>query len=94
MIKSFKDKRTRQFHEGKRIKAFQPFSRQAEKRLRILDAADRIEALMLLPSNRFEALIGDRMGQYSIRINDKWRICFEWSKDDDGPSHVEITDYH
>ena len=94
MIKGFKDKRTRQFHEGKRIKAFQDFSRQAEKRLRVLDAADRIEALMLLPSNRFEALTGDRQGQYSIRINDKWRICFEWKKSQDGPENVEITDYH
>jgi len=94
MIKSFKDKRTRQFDEGQRIKAFQSFSRQAEKRLRVLEAADRIEALMALPSNRFEALTGDRQGQYSIRINDQWRICFEWGEDQDGPDNVEITDYH
>ena len=93
MIKSFKDKRTRQFDEGQRIKAFQSFSRQAEKRLRVLEAADRIEALMALPSNRFEALTGDRQGQYSIRINDQWRICFEWGEDQDGPDNVEITDY-
>lgn len=94
MIKSFKDKRTRQFNEGKRIKTFQSFSRQAEKRLRILDAADRLEALMLLRSNRFESLSGDRQGQFSIRINDQWRICFEWNEGQDGPENVEITDYH
>jgi len=94
MIKSFRDKRTQQFYEGKRVKSFQVFSRQAEKRLRILDAADKIEALILLPSNRFEALGGNRQGQYSIRINDKWRICFEWEEGQDGPEYIEITDYH
>ncbi len=94
MIRSFRDKRTRQFYEGKRIKSFQTFSRQAEKRLRILEAADRIEALMLLPSNHFKALTGDRAGQYSIRINDQWRICFEWNESIDEPENVEITDYH
>ena len=92
MIRSFKDKKTRQFHEGKRIPVFQAFARQAEKRLRVLDAADTLEALMALPSDRFEALGGDRKGQYSIRINDQWRICFEWKHD--GPENVEITDYH
>ena len=92
MIKSFKDKRTEQLHNGRRVRKFQSFARQAEKRLRILDAADTLESLMYLPSNRFKALTGDRQGQYSIRINDQWRICFEWS--DDGPTNVEITDYH
>ena len=57
-----------------------------------MDAADTLESLMNLPSNRFKALTGDRQGQYSIRINDQWRICFEWT--DDGPINVEITDYH
>lgn len=94
MIKSFKDKRTRQFNDGKRIKAFQAFSHQAEKRLRILDAADKIEDLRLLPSNRFEALGGDRQGQFSMRINDQWRVCFKWEINQDGPENVEITDYH
>ena len=74
------------------MKKFQSFSRQAEKRLRILDAADSLEALMRLPSNRFKALGGDRKGQYSIRINDQWRICFEWHDND--PQNVEIVDYH
>jgi proteic killer suppression protein len=92
MIQSFKDKKTRQLFEGKRIREFQAFSAQAERRLRVLDAADTLEALMMLPSNRFQALGGRRKGQYSIRINDQWRICFEWS--DAGPEQVEIVDYH
>ena len=71
---------------------FQAFARQAEKRLRVLDAADTIEALMMLPSNRFKALTGKRQGQYSIRINNQWRICFEWGAA--GSENVEIVDYH
>ena len=92
MIKSFKDKNTQKLNDGQRVKEFQSFMRQAEKRLRILDAADSLDSLKLLPSNRFKSLIGDRQGQYSIRINDQWRICFEWY--DDGPINVEIVDYH
>ena len=92
MIKSFKDRKTEQLYNGNRVKKFQAFVRQAEKRLRILDAADTLESLMYLPSNRFKALTGNRQGQYSIRINDQWRICFEWT--DDGPINVAITDYH
>ena len=92
MIKSFKDKSTKNLHEGKAVKKFQSFRRWAEKRLRILDAADTLEALMRLPSNRFKSLGGDRQGQYSIRINDQWRICFRFA---DGDAYnVEITDYH
>ena len=92
MIKSFRDKKTEQLYNGNRVKKFQAFVRQAEKRFRILDAADTLESLMYLPSNRFKALTGNQEGQYSIRINDQWRICFEWT--DDGPINVEITDYH
>lgn len=73
---------------------FEAFRRQAEKRLRILDAAVSLRDLAQLPSNRLEALFGDRKGQYSIRINQQWRICFEWSKETDGPENVEIVDYH
>jgi proteic killer suppression protein len=81
-----------QLFEGKRVPEFQAFARQAEKRLRVLDAADTLRALRMLPSNRFKALSGNRKGQYSIRINDQWRICFEWG--DAGPEHVEIVNYH
>jgi toxin HigB-1 len=94
MILSYRDKRTREFAEGKPVRAFQGFARQAEKRLEILAAAPSLEALRYLPSNHFEALGGDRKDQYSIRINRQWRICFEWAEGTLGPSNVEITDYH
>ena len=94
MIKGYRDKRTRRFAEGKFVAAFQGIKRQAEKRLEILAAAKAVLDLVALRSNRFEALGGDRKGQYSIRINDQYRICFEWPKDEDGPVNVEITDFH
>jgi proteic killer suppression protein len=94
VILSYGDKRTEDFALGKRIKEFQAFARQAEKRLEILDAAPHKEALIMLPSNRFEALGGGRKGQFSIRINKQGRICFEWPDDEPGPSNVEIVDYH
>ncbi|MHA1536189.1 MAG: type II toxin-antitoxin system RelE/ParE family toxin [Alphaproteobacteria bacterium] len=92
MIKSYRDKKTKSFADSKFVKNFQGFSRQAEKRLEILDAAETLSDLAALPSNRLEALSGERNGQYSIRINQQWRICFEWPSD--GPENVEITDYH
>lgn len=92
MIRSFKDRRTAQLFNGGQVRQFQGFARQAEKRLRILDAADSLDALRHLPSNHLEALRGDRRGQYSIRINQQWRLCFEWHED--GPCNVEIIDYH
>ena len=93
MIVSYRDKRTRTFAEGKRIKAFAGFAPKAELHLDQLDAATSTRDLDL-PGNRFEALKGDRKGQYSVRINDQWRICFEWPKGARGPSNVEIVDYH
>jgi proteic killer suppression protein len=92
MIRSFRDRRTADFAAGKRVKAFQAFERQAQKRLRILADAERIEDLAALPSNRFEALGGDRAGQFSIRVNSQWRICFTFRDGD--AFDVEITDYH
>jgi len=92
MIKSFRCKRTEAFADGLFVKEFEGFRRQAEKRLEILDAAETLGDLAALPSNRLEALRGDRNGQHSIRINRQWRICFEWPAD--GPENVEITDYH
>ncbi len=89
-----RDKRTEVFANGKFVREFQSFDRQAYKRLEILDAAIGLEELRALPSNRLEALKGDRSGQFSIRINLQWRICFEWPKDSPGPSNVEIVDYH
>ncbi len=92
MIKSFRDKHTARFATGTRVKQFQAFERQAQRRLRILNDATCIEDLMKLPSNWFESLGGDRAGQDSIRINKQWRICFTFK---DGDAYdVEITDYH
>ena len=94
MILSYRDKRTAAFAAGAIVREFQGFDRQAAKRLEILDAATALDDLRALPGNRLEALKGDRKGQFSIRINIQWRICFEWSSDAPGPSHVEIVDYH
>lgn len=92
MIRSFKDRNTRRFFEGHRIPAFEGVADQAVRRLTLLDSADALRDLAGLPSNRLEVLRGDRAGQYSIRINSQWRICFRWEAD--GPRDVEIVDYH
>ena len=92
MIRSFKDRETRRFFEGRRVAAFHGFANQAARRLTLLDSAETLGDLAALPSNRLEALRGGRAGKHSIRINAKWRICFRWT--DDGPSDVEIVDYH
>lgn len=94
MILGHRDNRTARFARGEFVKAFSGFETQAAKRLAILDAAPSLETLRALPSNRLEALKGDRAGQYSIRVNDQWRICFEWPDGQAGPSAVEIVDYH
>ncbi|MGH7022182.1 MAG: type II toxin-antitoxin system RelE/ParE family toxin [Caulobacteraceae bacterium] len=94
MILTFSDKRTRAFAGNGFVREFRGFDRQAWKRLEILDAATSLDDLRGLPSNRLEALRGDRRGQYSIRINAQWRICFEWPQGAAGPSSVEIVDYH
>ena len=92
MIRSFKDRTTRRFFEGQRIAAFQGFANQAARRLVLLDSAETPGDLAALPSNRLEALRGDRVGQHSIRVNAQWRVCFHWT--DEGPCNVEIVDYH
>jgi proteic killer suppression protein len=94
MIRNYRDGDTAALADGERVRGWEPFRRQAEKRLRILDAATSLGDLATLNSNRLEALKGHRKGQYSIRINEQWRICFEWPKDARGPSNVEIVDYH
>lgn len=94
MIVSFRDKRTRDFAEGKRVNAFFGIERSARLKLDRVEIAPSLKDLAALPGNRFEALSGGRKGQYSIRINDQWRICFEWPKGSPGPENVEIVDYH
>ncbi len=86
MIGSYRGKDTERLAAGEKVRQWAAFWRQAEKRLRILDAAASLADLA--------ALKGGRKGQYSIRINDQWRICFRWDKDETGPSGVEIVDYH
>ena len=81
------------FADGKHVKDCR-LSRQAATRLERLDAATSLKDLAALPGNRLEALKGNRQGQYSIRINDQWRICFEWPNGAAGPINVEIVDYH
>ncbi len=90
----YKDKRTKLFAEGHFVKEFQAFREQAERRLDILETATCLNDLARLPSNRFESLSGDRKGQFSIRINGQWRVCFEWPQKIEKPYHIEIVDYH
>jgi len=94
MILSYRGKRTKDFATGERVKEFSGIERAARLKMDRLEAAVAIRDLAVLPGNRFEALKGDRKGQYSIRINDQWRLCFEWHEGASGPSNVEIIDYH
>ncbi|HEY6120665.1 MAG TPA: type II toxin-antitoxin system RelE/ParE family toxin [Pyrinomonadaceae bacterium] len=94
MIVDYRDKRTRDFAVGKRVKAFSGIERAARLKLDRLEAAVSLKDLAVLPGNRFEILKGDRKGQYSIRINDQWRVCFGWPEKSPGPLNVEIVDYH
>ena len=85
------DKPKRLF-DGERIRRFQAFEEQARDKLELLDASISLQVLAVIPGNRLESLRGDRKGQWSIRINKQWRICFKW---EDGDSlDVEIVDYH
>jgi proteic killer suppression protein len=93
MIKSFRSKETEQlFHRQSVRKLPNTIQRNALKKLLILDAAESLEDLKIPPANRLEKLSGDRQGQYSIRINQQWRICFEWNQGN--AYNVEIVDYH
>ena len=90
----YRDKRLQQFADGYRVRDFQSFEQQLKKRLAVLEDAQSQDDLRLLPSNHFEALIGDRKGQFSIRINKQWRLCFEWSESEICPFNIEVADYH
>ena len=93
MIRSFRDKETEKVFRREGSRKFPPaLQRQAQRKLAILDGAETLQDLRIPPGNRLEKLQGDRDGQYSIRINDQWRICFRWSEGD--AKDVEITDYH
>ena len=92
MIVSYRDRKTKRFAHGKRNFPVSHVGRITTKER--LDAATSLKDLAALPGNRFKALKGNRQGQYSIRINDQWRICFEWPNGASGPINVEIVDYH
>ena len=93
MIKSFADKRTAAVFAGYSVKALQnQIQNRARAKLLALDAAKRVEDLRIPSGNRLEVLHGSRRGQHSVRINDQWRICFEWRRD--AAWNVEIVDYH
>jgi len=92
MIKAFLCRNTRALFEGKCPRKFIAFAKVAERKLQMLDDAYSLEDLRIPPGNRLEALRGDRKGQWSIRINDQWRVCFRF---EDGDAwDVEISDYH
>jgi proteic killer suppression protein len=93
MIRTFTDRATEVFFSHGICPAqWRPFSRVARRKLDMRDAAVRLQNLRSPPGNRLEALKGDRQGQWSIRINNQWRVCFRWT--DEGPTDVEIVDYH
>jgi len=92
MIQSFRCKDTRAVFEGEHPKCFRAIEAVATRKLAMLDAAKTLDFVRSPPGNRLEALRGDRVGQWSIRINDQWRLCFVWTGA--GPADVEIVDYH
>lgn len=93
MIKSFRDADTQKVFERQRVRRWSPeLQRAALRKLLILDAAEDLGDLRVPPGNRLEKLSGDRAGQYRIRVNDQWRICFAWRQSN--ASEVEIADYH
>lgn len=93
MIVSFADRTTEQFfRDGACPANWRTIANVASRKLDMIDAATRVEDLRSPPGNRLEALRGDRVGQWSIRINQQWRVCFHWTSE--GPAHVEIVDYH
>ena len=92
MIKSFKCKDTEKLFNDIGVKRFRSISRTARIKLEVLNAAISLQSLRVPPGNRLEQLKGNRNGQYSIRINDQWRICFVWSEE--SVFDVEIVDYH
>ena len=92
MIRSFRSKETAKLFRREPSRSFEQVARTAKRKLDHLHAAATLADLAAIPGNHLEALAGDRLGRYSIRVNDRWRVCFEWK---DGEAHnVEIVDYH
>lgn len=92
MIRSFRCADTESLARGERVRRFESVAIVARRKLRQLEIATRLDDLRVPPGNRLEALRGNRQGQYNIRINDQWRVCFRWTGL--GAEDVEIVDYH
>jgi toxin HigB-1 len=93
MIRTFLDKDAERILNRARVKRFSTvLQKAAQRKLALLDAAEKLDDLRIPPANRLEKLVGKRQGQYSIRINDQWRICFTWKEGN--AFDVEIVDYH
>lgn len=92
MVKTFKCPHTQELSKGTQVSRFANIAAVARRKLRQLDIANQLSDLRVPPGNRLEALKGDRAGQYSIRINDQFRLCFRWTGT--GAEDVEIVDYH
>jgi proteic killer suppression protein len=92
LIRSFKRKETEALFHDEDIPRFRSFERAARRKLHMLNSVSRLESLRVPPGNRLEALSGSRRGQFSIRINEQWRVCFRWNDGD--VVGVEIVDYH
>ncbi len=92
VIRSFRCKKTEALFGDQDVAAFRAFERSARRKLLLLHRARTLQDLMALPGNRLEALLGERAGQYSIRINNRWRLCFSWKEGE--ADAVEIVDYH
>jgi proteic killer suppression protein len=95
VIGSFADKTTRTIWQRQRVPALsEEIQRAALRRLTHLEAATKLEDLKVPPGNRLEKLVGNRAGQYSIRVNDQYRICFEWDPGTGTANNIQFTDYH
>ena len=92
MIRSFRCRETEGILRRLQSRRFGKIAAVARRKLKMLDAAERLEDMAVIPGNRLEALSGDRSGQHSVRINDQWRICFVWRNG--AAENVEIVDYH
>ena len=92
MIRSFRDRDTRALFDGETVRRFAAIAKIARRKLDMLDAAHALEDLRVPPGNRLERLKSDRASQFSIRVNDQWRLCFVWTED--GPEEAEMVDYH